>query len=161
MKNSKYEKFEQIYREYKDIVFRISFLYLKDYQLAEDASQETFIKVLKKLRSLKDMSKIKPWISAIAVNVCKDKLKSKSRFEILNEKSIINKPVDNEISDDRLTVVEAVKKLDLPFREVVILYYYQELTQKEIARVLNLTPANVAYRLREAKSKLRKYIKEN
>lgn len=160
MRPKKEKKFEQIYAEYKDNVFAISIMYLKDYQLAEDASQETFVKVLGKLKNLKDQSKTKAWISKIAINVCRDKLRQSSRREIPSERLPEN---TNSVynSDIKLTVGEAVSNLSPELKEVVILYYYQGFTQKEISDILKIPPSTTAYRLRTAKSQLKEYLKED
>lgn len=160
MRPKKEKKFEQIYAEYKDNVFAISIMYLKDYQLAEDASQETFVKVLGKLKNLKDQSKTKAWISKIAINVCRDKLRQSSRREIPSERLPEN---TNSVynSDVKLTVGEAVSNLSPELKEVVILYYYQGFTQKEISDILKIPPSTTAYRLRTAKSQLKEYLKED
>ena len=129
MRSKKEKKFEQIYTEYKDNVFAISIMYLKDWQLAEDASQETFVKVLEKLKSLKDESKTKAWISRIAINVCRDKLRQASRREIPSER-LPEGSQKSADTDTKLTVGEAVSSLVPELREVIILYYYQCFTQK-------------------------------
>lgn len=153
--------FEQIYLEYKDNILKISLMYLKDYHLAEDAAQETFCRVLDKLHILKDVTNIKPWITKIAVNICKDKLKKKSHTEIVTDYDNFNSPVNiAEKLESRITVFQALQMLSIELREVVILYYYQEITQKEIAKILRVPETTVAYRLRTAKSELREYLKE-
>ncbi len=160
MRESKEKRFLKIYNQYKDIVFCISIIYLKDYQLAEDASQDVFVKVLKKLNNLRDESKAKAWISKITINICRDKLSRRSRLEIPSE-TLINSNGKLDDEDDRLTLREAVGKLSVELREVVILYYYQDFTQKEISELLKIPETTTAYRLRAAKSKLKEYLKED
>lgn len=153
--------FEQIYLEYKDNILKISMMYLKDYHLAEDAAQETFCRVLDKLHTLKDVTNIKPWITKIAVNICKDKLKKKSHTEVVTDYDNFNSPVNiAEKLDSRITVFQALQTLPIELREVIILYYYQEITQNEIAKILKVPETTVAYRLRSAKSKLKDYLRE-
>lgn len=159
MRSSKEEKFEKIYSKYKDDVYRISVMYLKDYQLAEDASQETFIRVLKKLSSLRDEAKTKEWLTSIALNVCRDKLRHKSRREIPVE--VLPEADEKRGEPDvKMTVGEAVGRLAPELREIVILYYYQEFTQSEISEILKIPQTTVAYRIRTSKAQLRNYLKE-
>lgn len=160
MRLNKEKRFEKIYSKYKDDVFRMSVIYLKDYQLAEDASQEVFIKVLKKLSSLKDESKAKEWITSITLNVCRDRLRHKSRREIPSD-FLPEENLSSGESDVKMTVGEAVGRLSPEIREVVILYYYQEFTQSEISKILKIPQTTVAYRLRTAKFKLKEYLKED
>ena len=57
--------FDSIYLEYKDYIYRTCILYLKDYHLAEDCTQDVFIKVYKKQKSYKGKSSLKTWITHI------------------------------------------------------------------------------------------------
>lgn len=159
MREKREKRFEEIYMEYKDTVFAISIMYLKDYQLAEDAAQEVFVKVLKKLNSLKDKSKTKAWISKIAINVCRNKLKHSSRREIPYDTMPQNMQNDI-ISDIDFAIDESLSSLNPELKEVVILYYYQGFTQKEISAILNIPATTTAYRLRAAKSQLKNSLKE-
>ncbi|MBR2280877.1 MAG: RNA polymerase sigma factor [Ruminococcus sp.] len=160
MRQKKEKKFEKIYCEYKDAVFGICVMYLRDYQLAEDAAQETFIKVLKKLSSLKDETKVKAWITSITINICHDKLRGKSRVEIPSDSLTKSAGVSND-TDIKLSISDAIAKLSPELREVVILFYYQEFSQEEISKLLKIPPTTVAYRVRKAKEKLKEYLKED
>ena len=63
---------ERMVDEYGDALLRMCYLYLKDYHLAEDAVQETFIKAIKSYDSFKQKSSEKTWITRIAINTCKN-----------------------------------------------------------------------------------------
>lgn len=158
MRQSKEKRFEKLYITYKDAVFRTALLYLKDYQLAEDAAQDAFCKALRKLGSLKDESKEKAWLLSITVNVCRDKLRRAARREVSVER--LPEEEYSSAEDDRLTVTQAISALPPELREVVILHYYQEIPQVEIARMLKIPGTTVAYRLRTAKARLKDYLKE-
>lgn len=160
MKDKTMVEFEKIYVDFRENIFKVCFFMLKDFQLAEDAAQETFYKALCSYGRFKGKSSPKTWLTRIAVNVCKDRLKKKSSFETPDEDVGILLNQEENI-DTRLSVIEAVKRLPIEYREVVILYYYQELTHKEIAKILKLTVPNVAYRLKSAKAKLKVYLKED
>ncbi len=153
-------EFEKTYVEYRENIFRVCAMMLKDYQLAEDATQETFYKALCKLHSFNRSSSVKTWLTRIAINICKDRLKKKSSFETPKE-DIDALSYSEESIDSRLSVIEAIKALPIELREVVVLYYYQELTHKEIAKILKLSVPNVGYRLKTAKSKLKDYLTED
>ena len=159
MRSEKHRRFERIYSGYKNDVLKLSIVYLGDYQLAEDAVQETFFKVLKKLNTLKDDSKLKPWLFQIAVNVCRSALSHKSRREVPAENVVKSSPAQNDL-DEKLAVIEEIGKLKPELREVILLFYYQELSRSEIAYVLNIPETTVDYRLRAAKSELKKNLGE-
>lgn len=159
MKKKAMADFESIYINFRENIFRVCYLMLGDYQHAEDAAQETFYKALCSYKKFRSESSVKTWLTRIAVNVCKDRLKKKSSSETPDEDA--GRLLYNEENiDERLSVIEAVKGLPRELREVVVLYYYQELTHKEISEILKLSVPNVAYRLKRAKEKLKVYLSE-
>lgn len=160
MRTDKQRRFEGVYAEYKDIVLKLALMYLKDYQLAEDAAQEVFFKVYKKLGTLRDDDKIKPWISKIVVNTCKNQLAHKSRREIPSE-DVYPDSVKTDNFDDQITIADAIQNLELELREVVLLYYYQELSRAQISSILKIPETTVDYRLRTARKKLKNFLKED
>ena len=159
MREDKKAEFERVYIDYRENIFRVCILMLKDPQASEDATQETFYKALCKFNRFKAESSVKTWLTRIAINVCKDKLKKKSSIETPQEDVDILSY--NENIDQKLTVSEAINSLPVELREVVVLYYYQELTHKEISKILGISVPNVAYRLRTAKNKLKIYLTED
>lgn len=68
---------ERLMTEYGDCVVRVCFLFLKDRQLAQDASQETFIKAWRALDSLREDGAEKAWLMKIAVNTCRNMVRSR------------------------------------------------------------------------------------
>ena len=144
--------FDSIYLEYKDYIYRTCILYLKDHHLAEDCTQDVFIKVYKKQKSYKGKSSLKTWITRICINCCRDMLRKRKVEDNLDE----SLPEDESDHTKKLIVSEAVMSLPLQFREVVILYYYREFTMKEIAEIIHTKNKNIEYRIRKAK----KLIKE-
>lgn len=146
--------FDTIYSDYKDYIFRTCILYLKDYHLAEDCTQNVLIKIYRKIHTFKGKSSLKTWITGICVNACKDMLKKKKYTESIDETA-------SDICADfvsQISVTEAVKSLPLQIREVVILYYYRDFTMKEVAQITHTKLTNVEYRLRRAKALLKEKL---
>lgn len=155
------ERFEKIYVDYKLCIYKVCLMFLNDHSLAEDATQETFYRVLRNLHTFKNKSDIKTWITKIAINVCKNILKSKPHSELqLDNYLLENSNSKGTNIDEKLTVIDAINMLDVEYREVVILYYFQQFTHKEIAGILNIPFSTVAYRIRTAKEKLKILLKE-
>lgn len=154
--------FNFIYRDNQNAIFRTCYMILKDYQLAEDATQETFYRVYCKLNSFRRKSNIKTWVTQIAINLCKDKLRKKSSGEVVTDEFYI--PQNTDIGadvEDKILLVQAVTDLELPLREVVVLYFYRDLTHKEIAKILKIPQTTVSYRLRTAREILKNKMKED
>lgn len=146
--------FEKVYLEYKDYIFRTCILYLKDYHLAEDCTQNVLIKIYRKLHTFKGKSSLKTWITEICINTCKDTLKKSKFTEELDEST----PDIKADLESQISVTQAVMSLPLSLREVVIFYYYQELTMKEIALITHTKIPNIEYRLRRAKTLLKEKL---
>ena len=70
------QEIERLMDTYGDAVFRMCFLYLKDYHLAEDAAQETFIKAMHSYGSFRAEAAEKTWLTKIAINCCKNIMRS-------------------------------------------------------------------------------------
>lgn len=146
--------FDSLYLEYKDYIFHTCILYLKDYHLAEDCTQNVLIKIYRKIHTFKGKSTLKTFITKICINTCKDMLRKNKQIETIDE--TLQDTSDDFIS--RLSVTEAVLSLPLQFREVVILYYYREFTMKEVAKITHTKISNVEYRLRRAKTLLKEKL---
>ncbi len=146
--------------EYGDSLLRICFLYLKDPHLAEDAVQDTFIKVHKSYSKFKGNSEEKTWIMRIAINVCKNYLRS-SWWKRIDEtavlESIPSSNGDNTMQDEVLLV--EIMKLSPKYKEVVLLFYYQDMKISEIAEVLSIPENTVSVRLKRAREKLKINLK--
>lgn len=154
--------FEQMYAENSASITRLCYLYLKDQSLAEDAAQETFIKAYKKLNTFNFKSNLNTWLTAIAINTCKNIMRQKtfgtsvSLDEAIEVKS--DAPTD---TDTALSLSAAVKSLPIDFRTVILLRYYRDLPIKDIAKITKTTETTVNYRLLKAKQLLKDILKED
>ena len=147
---------ERLVAQYQGAVLCTCYLYLCDRSQAEDAVQETFLKVYRNLDSFRGESSEKTWILKIAMRTCYDMNHSGwSRFfnrrvtpEMLPEASV---PFTER--DDALT--QAVMRLPEKLRRVIILYYYQGLSVREIAETLGITQPSVSNRMKRGREKLK------
>ena len=152
---------EELIDRYGDDILRLCIVYLGDRALAEDACQETLIRAWRHMDSFRGESNEKTWLSSIAVNVCRDVLRSgwfrmwrrsKPIEELLHLTSDTPMPEDSPVR-------AAVLELPGQYREVVLLYYDQNMKLKEIAQLLHLPQNTVATRLRRARKQLQKSLK--
>ena len=142
-------------------LLRLCFAFLCDTALAEDAVQETFFKAWKGADRFRADSSEKTWLTRIAVNTCKDLLKSawvrntdrSVTPDLLPEGSV---PFDER--DD--TVTRAVLSLPPKLKDVTLLHWYQGMTLDEIVRVLRLPRSTVNYRLKKAKAMLKEQLED-
>lgn len=158
----KKEKLKAWMEAYGDAVLRTCYLYLKDRYLAEDAAQETFVKVYEHMETFRGESSEKTWITRIAVNVCKNYIR-KNWFQKERTSLEEGRQQDGsyEMAEDGMTLVPAIFGLPEKYREVILLYYYRELKVKEIADILDLKEAAVLQRLKRGRDLLKNRLKED
>ena len=151
---------EQLMAEYGTVLLRTCCLYLRDYHLAEDAVQETFIKAARGLSRFHGESSLQTWLIRIAINTCRD-----------IQRSAWHRFVDRRIQADTLSplsapaqpddaVLPAVAALSTKYKDVIILRFYHNLTLSDIAAVLSVPTQTAASRLRRAKAKLRRALEK-
>lgn len=147
------QRVRQWMQDYGSTLQKMCFVYLSDAALAEDAVQETFFKAWKSMAQFegKNGSSEKTWLTRIAINTCKDYYKSNwwkirnaaNTLEELSEKIAGIEPEDRNMFIDILRLPEK-------YKEVILLYYYQQMTQKEIAQILGMSRTLVNHRLHKA-----------
>lgn len=149
-------EFERLVHNYQKTLLRMCCLYLRDKTLAEDAVQETFIKVYRSMQSFRGESSEKTWLMKIAMNTCHD-IRRSHWFKLIDRRYTpdmlpeANEPFEQE--EDNL--VAEIMQLPRKLREVVLLYYYQDMSVTEIADSLGITQSSVSGRLKRARDKLR------
>ncbi len=146
--------------KYGDPLLRMCFLYLKDIHLAEDAVQDTFIKVYKGYTNFKGDCEEKTWVMRIAINVCKNYLRSSWRKHIDEAAVLENISVSNSIEalqDDALLL--EIMRLSPKYKEVILLFYYQDMKIREIAEILTIPEATISVRLMRAREILKIKLK--
>ncbi len=163
---SKEELFIRLLDLYGDMVKRVAFTYVKDIKLAEDIVQEVFIKCYNNLASFQGKSKYKTWIYRITINHCKDMLRKKfflySPFNYKNLPSNIRTPEDIFLEKDKHSfVTSSLLNLSKKYREILYLYYYEELKLTEISEVTGLNIETIKTRLRRGKMLLKKEMERS
>lgn len=157
------EKMEALIDLYGTHLLRLCTLYLKDVALAEDALQDTLIKAWEKYETFQGRASEKTWLTSIAVNVCKNYLRSpwNRRINVNDLTQIIGQTEDPfSIADSHMDVMNAVLALKERYRVVILLYYYEELSVKEMAQMLSCKEATIMTRLKRAREYLAKAIKK-
>jgi RNA polymerase sigma-70 factor (ECF subfamily) len=140
-------------------LLRLCFSWLCDTALAEDAVQETFFKAWKNYDRFRGESQEKTWLTRIAINTCKDLQKSAWARNTDRSVALDSLPEGSAPFEERDdTVTRAVLSLPLKLREVTLLRWYQGLTLDEMVSVLKLPRSTINYRLKKAKTMLKKEL---
>ncbi len=165
--HKKIELLEHLMTEYGDYLKRSAYLYLGDAQVAEDMTQETFIKFFDTMDYFRQESSYKTYLYRIIMNQCKMYLRKNKhelktgRYESIQaiEKDLKgnrdkqSEGFENQVIQKQL-ISDKILGLDAKSREVVILYYYNEWTINEISDIINVSKSSVKMRLKRARDKL-------
>ena len=150
------EHFERLVNQYQPSLLRTCYMYLRDQEQAKDAVQETFFKAYRNLGAFRGESAEKTWLMKIAVNTCHDMRKTAWSLHMdrrVTPEMLPEASVPFEEFEEGLIV--EVMNLPLRLREVVLLYYYQNMDTNEIAETLGIARSSVSGRLQRARKKLR------
>ncbi len=150
---------ERIVDEYSTALLRVAFLYLKDLQLAEDAVQDTFLKVYRHYGQFQQDSNERTWVMRICINVCKDYLRCAWKKHVVPFDVLPDVPDEGfKIPAEDKILVKEVMQLKPCYKEVLLLYYYQDFKISEIAQILQIPQSTVSVRLKRAREQLKKRI---
>lgn len=144
--------------EYAESILKMCFLYLSDRTLAEDALQDTFFKAWRNIDQFeaRNNSTERTWLMRIAINVCHDYHRSRWFRHVDMNKALEDlPPALTTISDADRTLFLDISRLPEKQKQVVLLYYYHDMTFRETAAILNIGESAVRYRLKKALATLR------
>ena len=153
------EEITRMVNEHQLALLRLCFTYLHDKDLAKDAVQETFLKAYRNLKTFRHDANEKTWLSRIAINCCRDI--NRSRWFSHTDRSVtldmLPEPAVQPSYEDNTLTVE-IMKLPKRLREVILLYYFEDMTTPEIADTLQISQQAVSDRLVRARAKLRRAL---
>jgi len=161
MHTDRRERLTELMREHGNAIFRMCYMHLHDVQLAEDAAQETFLKAYRHLGSFRGECSEKTWLTGIAINVCRDLLRTAWLRRVDRSVDISLLPECAQADEYRdPTVLTQVMQLPAKLREVILLRFYQEMSIKETADALHIGVSAVKARQKKAGDILRRQLKE-
>ena len=168
-KSGNKKSFDKLYELTSNDVWFTCVSLLKDEDNAKDIMQETYITAFLKLDTLKDEEKFCGWLTAIATNKCKNKLKGKVEYQIDDEVLITEAETDElMLPEEYITKAEKRKVLlqimedTLSFNQyqVVLMFYFNELSIAEIAQALEISEGTVKSRLNSSRAKMKTAIED-
>lgn len=158
--DSREEMLARMVAQYEITLLRTCYMYLRDRGMAEDATQETFLKAYKALETFRAESSEKTWLMRIAINTCRDMQRS-AWFRFVDRRVEMEQlplPAREPAFEEADDLTQAILRLPPRYREVILLYYYQDMTLREIASVLNIPVSTAGKRVKAACSKLKKML---
>ena len=138
---------------YRDMIYRVALHWCGHPQEAEDATQDTLLKLCATHRTFADEEHLKSWLIRVTINHCKSRLRApwhtrRLPLEELPDTPVFDDPAQRELYD-------AVLALPQAYRIVLYLFYYEDMPTREIATALHISQNAVTTRLTRARAQLR------
>ncbi len=161
--------FGVLVERYKDLVFTLALRMVKHREEAEEVSQDTFIKVFKSLNKFKGDSKFSTWIYKVTYYTCLDRLKKNKREQQVvaideyteHQVKTIDDALDAMENEERKQAIQnCLQQLPSNDSALLTLYYFEELSLEEIAKVVGLTANNVKVKLFRSRKKLTSILRD-
>ncbi|MFE7064729.1 sigma-70 family RNA polymerase sigma factor [Sutcliffiella sp. NPDC057660] len=154
---------EFVMDQYGEEIKRLIYSYVKDHSIIDDITQDTFLNFYNQLHTFQYKSEIKTWLFRIAINKCKDYLRS-TKYKthlILDYFNNKNEPEQHAIQKQRNNaLIYEVMRLPIKYREIIILFYYKDLSISEISSLIDLNENTIKTRLNRARQKLKEKLNE-
>ncbi|WP_455662808.1 sigma-70 family RNA polymerase sigma factor [Pradoshia sp.] len=157
---------DELMHQYGQEILQLAYSYVNSREIAEDLTQEIFVKCYKALHTYKGKSKVRTWLWRIAINHCKDYLKSWYNNHVIPSSDELVYSRESQQStehtviqhDEDARLAHAVMKLPVNYREVIYLHYFEDMPIREIAAVLSVKENTVKTRLRRGKAVLKESL---
>lgn len=151
------EEFVNLVEENKVSLYRLARSILKNDVEVDDAISEAILKAYKNKNKLKNKESFKSWMMRIVANECYNLIRKNNRFDLRDNLDTLNLVhTDKEYCGLR----EIIDDLSEEFSSVLVLFYYEDMSIKDISKVLQISEGTVKSRLNRAKSKLKVLLKE-
>ena len=149
----------QIISESINSLYRVAFSILKNEDEIYDAISNTTVIVFEKICDLKNVEFFKTWITKILINECYKIYNQNKKIVYLD--TMLQERLDYNDTYSDLDVKEIIKNLKNDLKEVVVLYYFEDLGVKEISEILEIPQGTVKSRLSRARAELEKVLVKN
>lgn len=149
--------FTNLIKNYEKDLYRVAIAITKNDDDALDCIQETILKAYINIRKLRNDEYFKTWLIKILINQCNALLQKNKKIEIVSTFQ-----VDDDNDDlQNLEIKDSVENLEGDLKVLVILYYYQDMSVKDISESLNIPEGTIKSRLSRARNKLKDMLNIN
>ena len=154
------EAFSRIIIQNKEAMYKTAIVILRNEEDAYDAIQDALIKMYRNINNLQNVDAFKSWSRKIIVNSCYDIIQKNQKIININSKLIDTyEETREDIYECEDEVVKLLDKIEPDLRLTAILYYYNDLTVKEISQIIKIPEGTVKSRLSRAREKLYQILK--
>lgn len=156
-KNGDKEAFIELINENRLNIYRVAKGILTNEYDIEDAIQNTVIKAFENINTLRNDDYFRTWIIRILINECKNILRKNKRIVSFEDVIVEEKYIDKY---ENMDLTKAIASLNEDLRIITLLYYFEDMSTVEIAKMLEIPEGTVRSRLSRAREKLRERMKE-
>lgn len=158
------EDFSENIKSHTLHMYRLAFSILRNQSDAEDAVSEAVLRAYENLGTLRSVERFKAWVLQITANEAKKIYGKNKRMSTVAWEDILSDSMPGKMSpafyDEHHELWDAVMTLDDGFRDVIVLFYYEQFSIREIAKILKCREGTVKSRLYRAKGQLREMLQE-
>lgn len=149
LKKNEEEAYFELVNTYGNKLLKTCFLMIKDEKEAEDIVQETFVKVFKNIKSFKGKSSLYTWIYKIAQNTIRDRYKIKIQTIPYEDYTVSQYNTEKMVIDKekREILKNELNNINFIYKQVLVLFYFDEFTIKEISEILDEKEGTIKSRL--------------
>lgn len=147
--------FVELVNEYQEMLLHMCYVYLRDPEMARDAVQETFLKAYRGLNAFRGESNVKTWLIRIAINTCKSM--QRSAWLRHHDRRITPEDLPQAVMmppAEDMDLMCDIMQLPSKLKEVILLYYWQDMNVSQIAQSLGIAQSTVTRRLQHARDTL-------
>lgn len=158
-KNGCDQSFEALMKIYKEYIYKMSFLYMKNEHDALDVYQETVYKAYINISKLRNSAFFKTWITKILINNVNLKHRHNNKFKDENVEDYIGEISYSSI-EENIDLYDAIDSLEEKYKTPIILQYFNDLNISQISEIMDCNENTVKSYIRRAKKKLYDILKE-
>lgn len=147
-------------RRYADMVYRLARVNCKNESTADDVFQEVFLKLLRYQDSIKSEEHLKAWLITVTLNQCKSMFMSTWNKRKVSIDEIVEPAIEDQ-KEDYSELYEAVRELPQKYREAIHLFYFEQMSIREIAGILNRQEGTIKTQLNRGRQMLSEKLKRN
>ena len=164
----------RLVQKYKDRIYNFIYRFVHDVDLAQDLTQDTFLKLFTRKETYREIAKFSTWLYTIASNLAKTELRKRNRRKTYSVSDLstkdrefaissdVNVITDNKSSSQNLNIVfmDCLVQLSEEFQTMIILRDFQELSYEIISSIMEIPIGTVKSRINRGRIKLTKLLKE-
>lgn len=157
---------EQVIRHYSPMVYRLALTRTKSSEDAEDIFQEVFLKLVSNTKQFETEEHRKAWLIKVTINCCNTHFVAPWHKNVVSMDDVTLTQMAGTTEDTYASLEEPdiyaqILKLPKDMRDVILLFYYEDLSVREISQILNTSENNIKKRLSRARQKLRLELEED